>query len=73
MTRRCRHSRVINLVTLIGQENKSAQLLILLLPMWKKLAVALVLVMATLSDVDAGPLAYGICQTGRNAVAVACY
>ncbi|KAF9497993.1 hypothetical protein BDN71DRAFT_1386764 [Pleurotus eryngii] len=30
-------------------------------------------VLAALSGVEAGPIAYGLCQTGCNAVAVACY
>ncbi|KAF1791546.1 hypothetical protein GQ600_7838 [Phytophthora cactorum] len=37
--------------------------------MFKKLTAAL----ASTSEVNAGPLAYGICQTGCNAVAAACY
>ncbi|KAG3118928.1 hypothetical protein PI124_g7542 [Phytophthora idaei] len=42
--------------------------------MFKKLTAALaVLALASTSEVNAGPLAYGICQTGCNAVAVACY
>ncbi|KAE8877033.1 hypothetical protein PF005_g13796 [Phytophthora fragariae] len=41
--------------------------------MLKKLILALVVVFAPLHEVNAGPLAYGICQTGCNAVAVACY
>jgi hypothetical protein len=44
------------------------------LKMWKKIAAtALVLALVPLAEVSAGPLAYGICQTGCNAVAVACY
>ncbi|ETI30167.1 hypothetical protein L914_14737 [Phytophthora nicotianae] len=41
--------------------------------MLKKLILALVAVFAPLPEVDAGILAYGICQTGCNAVVVACY
>ena len=33
----------------------------------------LVLVVASATFAKGGPLAYGICQTGCNAVAVACY
>jgi hypothetical protein len=37
-------------------------------------AVAIVLVLlAVLSGLNAGPAAYGICQTGCNCLAVACY
>lgn len=38
--------------------------------MWKKLAAVLLL---ALPQADAGLLAYGVCQTGCNAVAAACY
>eukprot|EP00644_Phytophthora_capsici_P012768 jgi/Phyca11/101251/e_gw1.5.1474.1 len=39
-----------------------------------KLTAALVVLGLTATpEVSAGPLAYGICQTGCNAVAVACY
>ncbi|KAG9220390.1 hypothetical protein CCMSSC00406_0006655 [Pleurotus cornucopiae] len=31
------------------------------------------LVLAALSRVEAGPIAYGLCQTGCNTVTVACY
>ncbi|KAG6970559.1 hypothetical protein JG688_00004803 [Phytophthora aleatoria] len=42
--------------------------------MFKKLTAALaVLALASTSEVNAGPLAYGICQTGCSAVAAACY
>lgn len=34
---------------------------------------AFLLMTASLSVTTAGPLAYGICQTGCNAVVVACY
>ncbi|RPD73715.1 hypothetical protein L226DRAFT_571991 [Lentinus tigrinus ALCF2SS1-7] len=37
------------------------------------LATVLVALVAVPTAVDAGPLAYGICQTGCNAVVVACY
>ncbi|OWZ04856.1 hypothetical protein PHMEG_00023169 [Phytophthora megakarya] len=33
----------------------------------------LLLALTTIPEAYAGPLAYGICQTGCNAVAVACY
>lgn len=36
-------------------------------------AVLVVLGLASTPEVNAGPLAYGICQTGCNALAVACY
>ena len=35
--------------------------------------LAFVLLLLGLAKVSAGPLAYGICQTGCNAVAFACY
>lgn len=38
---------------------------------YKIIVLSLVLALLTISE--AGPLAYGICQTGCNAVAVACY
>lgn len=42
--------------------------------MLKKIAAALVVLGLTASpQVNAGPLAYGICQTGCNALVVACY
>ncbi|KAI8993819.1 hypothetical protein BD414DRAFT_411344 [Trametes punicea] len=31
------------------------------------------LVLAAIQGAEAGPIAYGVCQTGCNAVAVACY
>ena len=34
---------------------------------------ALFVLLALSSSVDAGPLSYGICQTGCNGLAVACY
>ncbi|KAG6970997.1 hypothetical protein JG688_00004631 [Phytophthora aleatoria] len=43
------------------------------LPMLKKLIITLMAALASLPEVDAGILAYGICQSGCNAVAVACY
>ncbi|EGZ13392.1 hypothetical protein PHYSODRAFT_514663 [Phytophthora sojae] len=39
----------------------------------KLAAVLVALGLAAAPEVSAGPLAYGICQTGCNAVAVACY
>lgn len=40
----------------------------------KIIALACVLSLGVLSHTaSAGPLAYGVCQTGCNAVAVACY
>mmetsp|Transcript_36894 Transcript_36894/g.75614 ORF Transcript_36894/g.75614 Transcript_36894/m.75614 type:complete len:84 (+) Transcript_36894:36-287(+) len=36
-------------------------------------ALLAVLLISQLRVADGGPLAYGICQTGCNAVAVACY
>ncbi|CAH0481440.1 unnamed protein product [Peronospora belbahrii] len=36
-------------------------------------SVLVVLGLASTNQVTAGPFAYGICQTGCNAVAVACY
>ncbi|OWY98340.1 hypothetical protein PHMEG_00030918 [Phytophthora megakarya] len=41
--------------------------------MLKKLIFALLVVLTPLPESDAGPLAYGICQSGCNGVAVACY
>ncbi|CAI5710687.1 hypothetical protein KXD40_006198 [Peronospora effusa] len=42
--------------------------------MLKKSAIALVVLgLASTHKVTAGPLAYGICQTGCNAIVVACY
>ncbi|KAL3658321.1 hypothetical protein V7S43_016706 [Phytophthora oleae] len=43
--------------------------------MSKKAIVAIVVVLglASLPEVHGGPLAYGICQTGCNALVVACY
>ncbi|RMX68462.1 hypothetical protein DD238_006490 [Peronospora effusa] len=42
--------------------------------MLKKSAIALVVLgIASTHKVTAGPLAYGICQTGCNAIVVACY
>ena len=38
-----------------------------------KLLIALVLICTLPLMVSSGPLAYGICQTGCNALAVACY
>lgn len=38
----------------------------------KKL-IAILALMILISQVNAGPLAYGICQTGCNVLAVACY
>jgi len=38
----------------------------------KKLALFLS-VLLFISNANAGPLAYGICQTGCNALVVACY
>ncbi|TDH72779.1 hypothetical protein CCR75_000535 [Bremia lactucae] len=45
------------------------------LVMMKKLSTALLLsaFVLAITKVTAGPLAYGICQTGCNAIAVACY
>ncbi len=39
----------------------------------KPMITATILLGTCTSSVSAGPLAYGICQTGCNAVAVACY
>ncbi|KAK1943604.1 hypothetical protein P3T76_005000 [Phytophthora citrophthora] len=39
----------------------------------KLTATLVVLGLAATPEVNAGPLAYGICQSGCNAVAVACY
>eukprot|EP00198_Chlamydomonas_reinhardtii_P006321 XP_001695657.1 hypothetical protein CHLREDRAFT_195841 [Chlamydomonas reinhardtii] len=40
----------------------------------KSLLLALAILLATaFSATHAGPVAYGICQTGCNSVAVACY
>ncbi|KAG7087722.1 hypothetical protein E1B28_013668 [Marasmius oreades] len=36
-------------------------------------SLATVLLLIGLQEVNAGPIAYGICQTGCNVVAVACY
>ena len=42
--------------------------------MMKTVAIVLVMLgLACTDPVTAGPLAYGICQTGCNAIAVACY
>lgn len=42
--------------------------------MFKKLAAAaLMAILTSVPEVDAGPLAYGLCQTGCNGLAVACY
>ncbi|KAI0323098.1 hypothetical protein OF83DRAFT_1167113 [Amylostereum chailletii] len=38
-----------------------------------KLSLIVALLAATAPTVFAGPIAYGICQTGCNVVAVACY
>lgn len=38
-----------------------------------KAAIFLITILMTASSIDAGLLAYGICQTGCNAMAVACY
>ncbi|KAF1797015.1 hypothetical protein FB192DRAFT_1291223 [Mucor lusitanicus] len=38
-----------------------------------KTVVYCLVLLGFLSYVSAGPLAYGICQTGCNALAVACY
>ncbi|KAF9169762.1 hypothetical protein BGX20_009876, partial [Mortierella sp. AD010] len=39
----------------------------------KVMLLQLVILLAILGWSDAGPLAYGICQSGCNAIAVACY
>lgn len=36
-------------------------------------AICLAILLLSASCISAGPLAYGICQTGCNAVVVACY
>lgn len=41
--------------------------------MWKALVVAATLSLIMIRFVEAGPLAYAICQSGCNAMAVACY
>jgi hypothetical protein len=38
-----------------------------------KLSVFALLLVLSASLINAGPLAYGICQTGCNALAVTCY
>jgi hypothetical protein len=40
---------------------------------FKKLAVYAIFLLGMLEYSVAGPLAYGICQTGCNALAVSCY
>lgn len=39
----------------------------------KLVAIILTIVLLSSQLVDGGPLAYGICQTGCNALVVACY
>lgn len=38
-----------------------------------KFAILLTILFLSASNTSAGPLAYGICQTGCNALVVACY
>ncbi|KAH6902116.1 hypothetical protein BKA70DRAFT_1307301 [Coprinopsis sp. MPI-PUGE-AT-0042] len=38
-----------------------------------RFTIALASLIAFVGQVQAGPIAYGICQTGCNAVVVACY
>ncbi|KAK3929298.1 putative disease resistance protein [Frankliniella fusca] len=45
----------------------------MLQPFIMKLVLALLAVAALLNSATAGPAAYGICQSGCNALAVACY
>lgn len=39
----------------------------------KKLTAVIFAIFLIISTADAGPLAYGICQTGCNAIVVSCY